>query len=494
MQNVNRAISWYSKNYPDRLAIADDVTAVSYSELSKSISYYEEVLSNEGISSKSKVIVIMNNCIQFIQVTLAICNIGATPIYINTQLSNLDIQDICTESNPRAIICESNIKNYKFINENIGSLFKIITIDKNINHNEKNIKINASTDFSSNIVFYTSGSTGRPKGIVIDKCTFDLNERNKKIADSSTYLITRPVYFRAHFSSMCYLLQQGDFLIISKDTSPLNIIKLINKYNVTNIISAPVDLYSIIEEIEENNLIIFEKIHEIVSTGAILTETLKEKLKRNFSNSNLVNLYGLSEVGVISLSNVNEWSIKPKSIGKPAFFNKIQIISDKNEVLDCYKMGEIAVKSKFLMKEYYNNEKLNRDSFVDGYLKTGDIGYLDEDGFLYLVGRKDGNINVNGNHFQLSEIEELIRKHNKVKNIVGVSIRNEQAIDKPVIFIEIGYEDNIDKIELSKEIWEICHENLATYKIPDKIIVLEKFPINSAGKIDTVTLKKQIIM
>ena len=146
---------------------------------------------------------------------------------------------------------------------------------------------------------------------------------------------------------------------------------------------------------------------EVMTTGRALPDELKQKLELHFRLCDIIDFYGTSEVGAISSINKLEWKTKNKSSGKPEFFVDVIIIGENREILGRLEVGEIAVKSKYGMQEYRFEQSLTMDSFVGEYICTGDMGYIDEDGYLFIIGRKTEVINRGGFYFYPSKIHSI---------------------------------------------------------------------------------------
>lgn len=489
MVNVISAINYFAKRQPNKIAVKDDYRSISYLELSNLIKDYADYLRLNKVDYKSNVVILLENSVEFIAITMAICILGGRPVCINTKLDIAYLLTIIKEMDVNFIIGSDKVKCYKQLyKESTNNIFFIDINNINFDNNKNNQNQSNSNLHNPHIVFFTSGSTGNPKGILIDKKIFDLKYITNKNIITNNYFITRPLYFRAHFSVMCLILQEGHSLIISSNTEEMNNVNILNYNEITHLITNPNDLWSIVELMEVNDYKLVCNLKEITSTGAILSETLKNKVINLFKDVRLVNLYGTSEVGMISQIDNKEMERKKKSVGKVPFFNEIEIVSEDSIILSPMEIGYVRVKSRYLMKEYLNNSKLNKKYFSNGYFITGDLGYLDNDGYLYLVGRNDGQINVNGNHFKLEEIEGFISENIEVKNICALNYKNEKLLEYLVVFIEpCDYERTcLDK--LKKDIDDICREKLAYYKVPKEIIILKKMPIGSSGKIDMIQL------
>jgi long-chain acyl-CoA synthetase len=194
--------------------------------------------------------------------------------------------------------------------------------------------------------------------------------------------------------------------------------------------------------------------------------------------------YGLTETAAAITINPSD-KTKPGSVGPPAIGIDIKIVDDKGKTLPPHEAGDILVKGKVVMKGYYNLPEETRAVLKEGWFNTGDIGYQDEEGYVFITDRKKDIIIKGGFNISPNEIEECLRTHPKVQEAAVVGHKEkggrEEAIKAFVVPVE---NEKISHTELIK----FCRSSLAPYKVPDEIVFREALPNSASGKV----LKKEL--
>ena len=205
-----------------------------------------------------------------------------------------------------------------------------------------------------------------------------------------------------------------------------------------------------------------------------------------FPKANFYTYYGLTEASRSTFLLFNKNKNKINSVGKPAPGIEIKILDENGKNLSTNQIGEITIKGDNVITNYWNNSKAD-NSINYGWLKTGDVGYLDSDGFLYLKSRKDDMLNVGGEKFTPEEVELVIKEIPEILDVGVIGIPNEHFGQVPIAFIVTN--NKISSAYIIKQ----CNEKLERYKIPQKIIFLDNIPKTDSGKIQRNILKSKFI-
>ncbi|WP_445491050.1 class I adenylate-forming enzyme family protein [Niallia sp. 03133] len=497
MFQVEKAVQYFSEQIPDRVAIMDEQKQVTYKELHQSSTQWAHLLYQKGVAQSYTVIILMDNSTKFMQLVLALSKLRVRLVFINCQLTSSEIVSIRDKVSAQYIITE--LKYWNKVNEILESTanLDVLFVEREqISLQQKNtieldIAITSQSHDSQHIIFFTSGSTGKPKGIAMDKSKFDMSYA--KEATLSVHLIARPIYYRAHFSSLCYMLQEGKTIYLSSHVIPEKLYQAMDVYNVSHVILGSYDLLRTIQWLEEQNALFPASVKEIISTGMTISEKLKRKVLPFGPHVSFVDLYGTSECGAISMIGNKEWETKQGSVGRPLFFSKVMVVNQKGEVLPAHTTGEVCVKTPFSMEGYIEDEALNEETFVGDYIRTGDIGYLDRDGYIYLIGRKNNTINRSGNIFHVSDVEKVIMKHPEIHNATVVCLKDAYHFQIPVAYIELTDKKQKDD-QWMQELYEYCRNHLAEFKIPAHFVIVDQLPLNAAGKVEQAKLQKFLPM
>jgi acyl-CoA synthetase (AMP-forming)/AMP-acid ligase II len=249
--------------------------------------------------------------------------------------------------------------------------------------------------------------------------------------------------------------------------------------------SGPTDLYELVKYMELTHKNVPASLKEVMTTGRALPEELKQKLMLYLPNCDIIDFYGTSEVGAISSISKSEWKMKNKSSGKPEFFVDVIIIDDNRETLEALEVGEICVKSQYTMQGYKFEESLTDQTFIGEYICTGDMGYIDEEGYLFILGRKKEVINRGGFYFYPSELEKNISSIKGVHQATVLPVPNIKWGQVPAAFIVLEEShQHLDEHVIREHIKTKLLVTLPSHKIPEYFVFLSELPINLGGKID----------
>ncbi|HVE60734.1 MAG TPA: fatty acid--CoA ligase family protein, partial [Chitinophagaceae bacterium] len=241
-------------------------------------------------------------------------------------------------------------------------------------------------------------------------------------------------------------------------------------------------------QLEDFNRRHLSSLEYVLSVGAPLLQEHKDELNKKIPGV-FYELYGLTE-GFMTILDKNDVQKKAGSVGRPPQFMELKIVDDAGNELETGKIGEIIGKSPLLMSGYYKNEQQTNEAIKDGWLYTGDLGYVDKDGFLYLTGRKKDLIISGGVNIYPTDIEEIIIHHPYVKDVAVFGVPHEDWGETPVAAIVFKENKNLS-IEKLKA-WINRHIEARYQKISD-VIILNELPRNVAGKILKKDLKETYI-
>lgn len=341
------------------------------------------------------------------------------------------------------------------------------------------------------LLLYSSGTTGKPKGILSsNRAQLLISQSMAKIQlfqGNDVMMIIMPMF---HTNPICVwsypVVYCGQTLCIRKAFSPVDFWPTVLDYGVTVLMGVPA-MYSYVytaidpDTIDRSKL----KLRYAMCGAAPLPVELIRGFKEKF-NVDIVEGYGLTEV--IGLSSVNPPAgiKKPGSIGLPMPGQPVEIMDDNNNIMPAGEVGEICTSGGYNMIGYLNLPDATKETIRDGWLHTGDVGYMDEDGYIYIVDRKKDMINRGGENIYPREIEIAIEGHPKVAEVAVIGIPD-QALGERVKAFIVPKPD----VELTgDEIKEFLKDKTAKYKIPEFVDITNDIPRNATGKILKQELRK----
>ncbi|MCT4687849.1 o-succinylbenzoate--CoA ligase [Vallitalea sp.] len=418
------------------------------------------------IGDNKRVAIISNNSVEFAMMLLALMNLEVETLLLNSMLKNNEIKEQIDELDITVVFSSDN--RYISFKEVFGTHINepneketiIIPIDSNKNKNHNNDKVL--------FIMNTSATTGRFKSvpITINQITSHVQASKQSLGycPDDNWLLVLPMFHVGGLMVLLRSLYNGTRITILESFDEEKVIYLINNNKINMVSMVPTMLRRIIDKIEEHNLRV------MLLGGEFIEDDLINKSTK--LNIPIYKSYGMTETtSQVVNFNVMDNLEKIKSVGKPMKYVDIKINTDKflEHTKDGYIAGEITIKSPMLMKGYLHKNRLS------GYFSTGDIGYFDDDGFLYILDRRSNLIISGGENIYPLEIENILYNNPYVNECAVISKKDSKWGNVPILYIVT---------ELSREdILKYLKSQLANYKIPKEIIFRDSLPKNYTGKI-----------
>jgi long-chain acyl-CoA synthetase len=282
--------------------------------------------------------------------------------------------------------------------------------------------------------------------------------------------------FNGAFVTMMPAMFLGATFILKLKFDAQEFIETVQREKVTHVIMVPSQLIAILNA-SNFSAEALKSLEMICSVGAPLHMDVKEKINRLLPNR-FYELYGLTE-GFLTVLDRTHYT-KLQSVGIPPPFYKMRIVNTDDEDVPVGEIGEIIGKGPTLMTEYYKRPELTTETMRDGWLHSGDLGYLDEDGFLYLVDRKKDMIISGGVNVYPKDIEEVVAQHPSVKEVAVFGIPDEKWGEASVAAVLLRDSISITPEELMKWVNERVG---AKFQRVQQVLILDEFPRSISGKI-----------
>lgn len=472
MKMKNYILDWLNEHSDSK--ISDDYLNINYLELSNILKRHANILKST-LKRKSKCAILCHRGL-FCAISILACwfsDLVVIPLSLNYGFEHCKkIVDLVA---PDIIITDNlSLFPYKFIYNIKTSEFSGKMEDF------KNEEI--LDDIAA--IMCTSGTTGVPKGALLTESAlinnvlmisnyFDINKEDK-------IMIARPLYHCAVLTGefLVGLFKGLDMLFFDKKYNPWEIIEHAVK-NQINVLCATPTLFNHIS-IFINRRKILHHIKKIAISGECLNISIAINIRKGFPETTIYNVYGLTEASPrVSYLPPDKFDCNPESVGIPLQGVQIKIVSEKNyKELPLNSNGLVMVKSPSLMKAYYKNEVLTSKVLSEGWLNTGDIGYVDSNGFLNILSRIDDMIIKAGMNIYPKEIEEQIFRIKQVKECIVYGIKSDIGQS---IATDIVLNNDYDNMTL-KELTELISEILPSYQMPEKINIVSALLKNASGK------------
>ncbi len=496
--NLYEIVEENTYHYGNKTIIFEEDRKVKWKELKHYVDSFARYLELLGIRKGDNVALLMSNCKEFLIAFLAIGKLGAVPVPLNTFLKRAELEYILNDCEARLIISQDKFYELlkgidedtpveKFIwageppalDEHNLSFEEGLTIE-----DYEHIKPQGKLEDLA-VLLYTSGTTGKPKGVMLTNKNILSNILNItkvfQISPKDRFIVYLPMFHAFTLTATVLLpLYTASPIVIVKSIMPFsNVIKQTLLRRVTVFMGVPEVFNALSKARLPWYFMWFNRIKFFISGGAPLPKDTLERMRKKFKRAVLLEGYGLSECSPVVSVNLPHKQ-KPLSVGPPLPDYEVKIVDDELIELPTGEVGEIIVKGDCVMKGYYKNPYETENTIINGWLRTGDLGYVDEEGFIYIVDRKKDLIICKGMNIYPREVEEVLMSHPHVELCAVVGKRDEHHGEIPVAFIKPA-EDSPDLSE--KELRNFLKDRLANYKIPRQFIFVEDLPKNATGKV-----------
>jgi fatty-acyl-CoA synthase len=379
---------------------------------------------------------------------------------------------------------------------NMYSLDELIQMGRGIRDDEIRAKLSPQDIVH---IVYTSGTTGFPKGVVTpNSCKIAQLVIYAELCDlnpESRFVNLMPFFGNIGGDNQLIPLTEGATLIVGPSRFDAeSTMKAIQEEKGTHCMFVPTMLLDILNhpDFERYDL---SSVERVMCAGAPIPRTLIQMAKEKLGLY-LMNIYGLSEASGLStwVPYVDTAEHAERSVGLPMPHCELAILDpDTGEVLPPGQEGEICTREVFPgsqhMKGYYKQPELTAQTIRNGWLHSGDLGYMDEDGYVYLAGRVKEMFTVGGFNVSPPEIENYILKHPKVANVAVVGVPAERLGEVGAAFIILKAKEKATP----EEIIGFCKDNIADIKVPRYVFFVDEFPLNPQGKIQKFKLREEAI-
>ncbi len=504
--NFYEVIAFHAKKRKKKPALLFNEDKISYGEIKERADKLAGYLSKKGIKEGDKVALFLRNSAEFIYAIFAVSKLGAVLVPVNTFLKSEELSYILEDSDASVLIASAI--HDKVVNSSKASELCdfILWEGEEAVVGEKHLHFSKALDETNVIesqarglddtavIVYTSGTTGKPKGAMLSNKNILSNtesgRRTINVKPKDRAIVFLPMFHSFTFSIGVMLpLYVGASIVIIQSIQPFsNIFKQILTKRVTVFFGIP-DVYNALAKAKLPWYFMwFNCLRAFISGAAALQPKTLDAMAKKFKRATLLEGYGLSEASPAVCMNTFKKQ-KAGSVGTALHGYEMKIVDSEMNEVPHGSIGDIIVKGDNVMQGYLGRPEATAETIIGGWLLTGDMGYMDDEGFLFIVDRKKDLIISKGINIYPREIEEIIDAYEGVGASAVIGIVDEKSGEVPVAYIELADDvDSLDEQGLKKHM----REHLANYKIPKQIHIIEALPKNATGKVLKRVLKENV--
>jgi acyl-CoA synthetase (AMP-forming)/AMP-acid ligase II len=502
--NLGQILEVHAKNHPKKLAVKDwHGKTLTYPELESRTNKLANALLSMGLRKGDRVTVLLFNSMEFIETLCALAKIGVVGVSVSWRYIGKEIEYVVDNSDAKAMIIgedfvdtinsiRSNLKKIKDNNYIVvcqatpKGYANYENLIAEASESKPHVKVDAKDTW---LQIYTSGTTGIPKGVVRSHESYIafylINAVEYGFSEKDYGMIIMPLY---HVNSTFYgplFLYVGASLYVGRDKGfdPVELLKVIAEEKITFTSLIPTH-YNLILNVPEDVRKKYDvsSVRKLLCSSAPVRSHIKKDILKCFPGVKLYEAYGSTEAGMVTILKPEDQLKKLGSMGRECLgTDVIKLLDEKGNEVGVGEVGELYSKGPMMFNEYYKLPKKTKESFRGDLFTARDMVKRDEEGYYYIVDRKDNMIITGGEHVYPSEVEEIISRHPKVFDVAVIGVPDDvwgEAV-KAVVILKDG------QTATEKEIIEWCRGKIAGYKKPKSVhfILPSEMPRTATGKI-----------
>lgn len=506
--NASWWVQRWSELHPDKTAIIFEGRQIAYRALHRAANRTACWLQSLGIEKGDRLAVLLENCPEFIELYLACARLGAIFVPINFRLAAAEIDYLIKHCRPRLLVFSRRFRetvDCLELDAYRPPLYVAIVGDNSENgrildYDAETESFDGQSPFVTpslgptdpeepHVIMYTSGTTGRPKGAVLSHRKTFFNCLNAEIFFQLSFedrmLVLLPLFHSGGlFIQASPCLYRGATLLIHPRFDAVKAFNDIEHYQVTKLLGVPTVYRSLLDVDPERKRDLASLTVCAIGGEKVTPGLLAECWQNGFA---LRQIMGQTETSILLWASEEESLQRPGTVGRPVFHAEVTLIDSQGRRVGPNQIGEIAVRGSILMKEYWQDPVQTEQVLGGGWLRTGDLARMDDEGYFYLVDRAKDMYISGGENVYPAEIERVLREHPDVDDVAVVGSPDER-------WGEVGHAFVICKSEtcLTEEsLLSFCREKLAGYKLPKIITFCATFPRTPLGKVRKFMLQQE---
>lgn len=495
---------------PDQAAIVFEDKRYTFSQLNERVNRLANGLMKLGAKKDVVVAFLQVNCNQCVETYFAVAKTGAIYLPLNFRAKEKELIYMLNTAEASILIAgERYLSMIQSIRPELKYLKHLVSIETKhpdihfyediINNSSADEVENPIEEKDTTILMYTAGTTGFPKGVMLSHNSFtgyvlenvtppdpDTSERN---------ILTVPLYHVAGIQAMMAAIYGARTLVMERQFDPEEWMTLVEREKANRAMMVPTMLKQLLDHpnFKKHDL---SSLKVITYGAAPMPLPVIRKALDEFPDVSFINAFGQTETAstitalgpedhhITGTPEEKEKKIKRlASIGKPMADVQMKVVDDDGKTLSPNQVGEILAKGPRAMSGYWKDEEKTRKTIdKDGWVHTGDIGYVDDDGYYFLAGRSSDIIIRAGENISPEELENVIREFPKIEDVAVIGVPDETWGEEPraVVILKKGVEKSK---AVEDEIMEYCRQNLASFKRPRTVVFVDDLPRNPLGKL-----------
>jgi fatty-acyl-CoA synthase len=492
---------------PNRPAVAfDDQEPLSWAQLRDAELRYARSLQAAGIGRGDRVAMLLTNSVDYLVFFLALARVGAVAVRLNWRLTAGELQFMLDDSGTKMLLLDAEFA------DRIEGILGDITVESHVVRGADGSAPEWATPLEHFLggqgngefpelglddplsLMYTSGTTGRPKGAIWthgNALWFSSMQTMKWKFDQDTVAMTPgPLFHVGGLEAVLLpaLVSHGTAVTyVSGGFSVERLLEVCRRQRVSTLLLYSFMLYDLLR-LEDPGAHVPPSLGRLVVGGDTLQPWTFDELDKSLPGIDMVQVYGLTEGGPISTCMDREFARdRPGSVGRPMPLSELKVVDERDDLVAPGQVGEVYTRSPAVSPGYWQRPDANAETFRDGWCRTGDLGRIDDGGFLFLAGREKDMIRSGGENIYPAEIEALLTKAPHVADAAVVAVPHPRYNEVGCAVVVPMPGETIDVAALRR----LCADNLARFKVPHHFVIADSLPRTPSGKVKKYELQAE---
>lgn len=502
MQNTLVQLLYNSaQEYPDKDAVVLGEQRMCYRDLWEKACGLAHYLVDSGLQTGDRVALLIENSPEYVASYYAVLMAGAAVVGLNTAARARDLSNWITHSESSWLIASNRHGELGAVQEILaGSAVNYLLIDENAKDGWHAVSehtmppescMNFQPESQLASLIYTSGTTGQPKGVMLSHRNLLTNVESiqayLELDENDSVLNVLPFYYSYGNSVMHIHLAAGATLFLENSMLyPQRVVSLMEQYRVTGFSGVPSTFNLLLSRTKLGEFDL-SSLRYLTQAGGAMAPASIERVKKELPNVDFFVMYGQTEASArLSYLPPHQLQNKAGSIGIAIPGVELKIMDEHLRPAAINSTGEIYARGDNIMLGYWKDSEASQQVFHDGWLKTGDLAYMDDEGYLFIVGRSSEMIKSGAHRISPKDIEEVILELEGVEEVAVVGVDDDLLgqVIRAVIVRSPGYK--LDKMQVMRH----CKANLANYKLPKYVDFADDIPRTASGKVRRFMLQK----
>ncbi len=510
--NVGTILDTVFKRYRERTAFKIGGRAYTHGEVEKSVNKLANAFVSLGLEKGDRVVLMTTNCIEYVYADFAAAKTGLVKVPLDVMLSPSDIEYRIKDSEAKAVILDEFFydkagiffKEYDFVKNIICVTDKKDILSRGVLSYDLLMERAPSTNPNIEIapddliaIMYTGGTTGVSKGVMHTHKSYlsivysQLVEND--VGEGEIALLSAPLPHATGFNLLPPLMKGGT-VVVTNGFNPEEFFKIVQEERITWTFMVPTMIYTVLDHPRR-------KKYDLSSLKTVLygaAPISPRRLETAITEMGPIFMQGYAQMEIATQGTIlrkedhtdairNDKRERLVSCGRPVYICRMKIVDENNKEVGAGVVGEVVARGPHMMKGYWRKDEETKTTIVNGWIHTGDLGYMDEEGYVYLVDRKNDVIITGGMSVYSVEVENVLSRHPAVSLAMAVGVPDEKWGE-----LVLGIVVKAEGQEVSEsELLEYCRDKLAAYQRPKHIEFYDALPKTVYGKLDKKEVKKK---